>query len=60
MKIGDGYDTVLDKQLNDFINEVEQIKSNGNASALTNEKISLITASKQLQGTITTSQSNQS
>lgn len=54
MKIGNGYDTVLDKQLNDFVNKVEEIRLNENPSSLTNEKISLITASKQLQGTIIT------
>jgi NTE family protein len=57
MKIGNGNGTVLDKQIKDFVNKVEAIKSIGNASALTNEKISLITASKQLQGTIITDQS---
>jgi hypothetical protein len=60
MKFGNGFDTVLNKHLNDFISEVEQIKSNGNASALTNVKTSLITASKQLQGTINTGQNNKS
>lgn len=39
---------------------VEAIKSNSNASVLTNEKISLITASKQLQGAIVASHNNKS
>jgi predicted acylesterase/phospholipase RssA len=59
MKFGNGYDTVLNK-INDFGIKVQAIKSNGNASALTNVKISLITASKQLQGTIIASQNNKS
>ena len=46
---------VLNEQLKDFVNKVEAIRVNENAYSLTNEKISLITASKQLQGTIITS-----
>jgi predicted nuclease with TOPRIM domain len=57
MKFGNGYDTVLNKHLNDFANKVQAIKSN-DTSVLTNIKTSLITASKQLQGTIITSQNN--
>ncbi len=55
MKIGNGYNMVLNEQLKDFVNKVEAIRVNENAYSLTNEKISLITASKQLQGTIITS-----
>ena len=42
MKIGNGYDVVLNRQLKDFVNEVEHIKLNGNASTLRDEKVSLI------------------
>ena len=52
MKRENGYNTVLNNQLKNFINEVEHIKLNGNAFSLTNEKISLIAASKQLQHTL--------
>ncbi len=50
MKIGNGYDIVLNRRMRDFINEVEHIKSNGVVSALRDEKISA--ASKQLQYTL--------
>lgn len=49
MKIGNGYDVVLNRQLKDFVNEVEHIKLNGNASTLRDEKVSLIAASNQFQ-----------
>jgi len=52
MKMENGYDTVLSNQLKKFINQVESIKLNGNAFSLTNEKKSLVTASKQLQLTL--------
>ena len=52
MKIGNGYDVVLNRQLKDFVNEVEHIKLNGNASTLRDEKVSLITASNQFQYTL--------
>ena len=49
MKIGNGYDVVLNRELKDFVNEVEHIKLNGNASTLRDEKVSLIAASNQFQ-----------
>ena len=52
MKIGNGYDTVLNEQVNNFVNEVEPIKLNENAFSLRDEKISLIAASKQFQHTL--------
>ena len=52
MKMGNGYDVVLNRQLKDFVNEVEHIKLNGNASTLRDEKVSLITASNQFQYTL--------
>ena len=52
MKMENGYDTVLNNQLKNFINEVESIKLNENAFSLTDEKISLIAASKQFQLTL--------
>jgi len=52
MKRENGYNTVLNNQLKNFIDEVEHIKLNGNAFSLTNEKISLIAVSKQLQHTL--------
>jgi len=52
IKMENGYNTELNNQLKNFINEVESIKLNGNAFSLTNEKISLIAVSKQLQHTL--------
>lgn len=52
IKMENGYNTVLNNQLKDFINEVEHIKLNGNVFSLMDEKISLIAASKQFQHTL--------
>ena len=52
MKMENGYNAVLNDQLKDFINEVDSIKLNGKAFSITDEKTSLIAASKQFQHTL--------
>jgi hypothetical protein len=52
MEIENRYDRVLNNHMKNFINEVESIKLNGNAFSITDEKISLVAASKQFQLTL--------
>jgi hypothetical protein len=52
LKMENGYDTVLNNHLKNFINEVDSIKLNEKAFSITDEKISLIIASKQFQLTL--------